>query len=194
MPGEFSGDVTQLLVRWNTGDEKAAEDLLPVVYAELRKLANRYLRRERSDHTLQATALVHEAYLKLIDQDRVEYQNRLHFYGLAASLMRRILVEHARTRGAIKRGGEVQTISLDQAVEVSNERGEDLVAVDEALAALSEQDPQLTKIVELRFFAGFENQEVADLMGISVPTIVRKWRIAKAWLYRYLSEGPILEH
>ena len=191
--GPPSGDVTDLLVRWNAGDEDAASDLLPVVYSELQKLARRYLFRERRDHTLQATALVHEAYLKLIDQNRVQYQNRLHFYGLAASMMRRILVEHARGRAAQKRGGGVKPVSLDEVAEVSAGESGDLVAVDEALQALNEDNPQLARIVELRFFGGFENKEVADLLEISVPTVVRKWRLAKAWLYRYLTEGPALE-
>ena len=192
--GPRTGDVTELLIRFNAGDEGAANDLLAVVYAELQKLARRYLRRERPDHTLQATALVHEAYLKLIDQNRVEYQNRLHFYGLAASMMRRILVEHARARSAKKRGGDARQISLEDVAEVSGQRSEDLVAVDDALKALHQENPQLTRIVELRFFGGFENQEVADLLEISIPTVVRKWRLAKAWLYRYMTEGPALEH
>lgn len=192
--GPPTGDVTDLLVRWNAGDEDAARDLLPVVYSELQKLARRYLYHERRDHTLQATALVHEAYLKLVDQNRVEYQNRLHFYGLAASMMRRILVEHARSKSALKRGGGAPQVSLEDVAEVSAERSDNLVAVDEALEALHENNPQLARIVELRFFGGFENKEVADLLQISVPTIVRKWRMAKAWLYRYMTEGPVLEN
>ena len=192
--GPPAGDITELLVRWNAGEEGAESVLLPAVYSELQKLARRYLRHERPDHTLQATALVHEAYLKLIDQNRVVYKNRLHFYGLAASMMRRILVEHARSRSALKRGGSVRQISLEEVAEVSGQGSDDLVAVDEALSALHEENPELARIVELRFFGGFENREVADLLEISIPTIVRKWRVAKAWLYRYMTEGPALEH
>ena len=194
MAGKSTGDITDLLVRWNDGDPDAASKLLPVVYAELRKLARGYLRKERQDHTLQATALVHEAYLKLVDQDRVKYQNRLHFYGLAASMMRRVLVDHAREKHVQKRGGDSRKVSLDDVAEVSSHTFEDILKVDEALTALTEKDPQLGKLVELRFFGGFENQEIADFMEVSIPTIVRKWRIAKAWLYRYLAEGPLLEN
>ncbi len=193
MAARQPGEITDLLVRWNAGDQDAASELLPVVYAELRKLATGYLRKERPDHTLQATALVHEAYLKLVDQDRVEYQNRLHFYGLAASMMRRVLVDHARQRSVQKRGGDARKVSLDDVVEISSHTFDDILKVDEALTALTEKDPELGKLVELRFFGGFGNQEISDFMEISVPTIVRKWRIAKAWLYRYLAEGPLLE-
>ena len=184
-----AGDVTQLLVEWSNGDQEAEAKLMPLVYEELRKLAARYLRRERSDHTLQTTALVHEAYLRLVDQRRVEWRNSLHFFALAASMMRRILVDHARSHRYAKRGGGARTLSLDEIPEVSSERAQHLVSVDDALNSLSKIDPQLSKIVELRFFGGFENSEVGELLGISVPTVVRRWRMAKAWLYRYLDEG-----
>ncbi len=187
--GAPAGDVTALLVDWSNGDRQAVEKLMPVVYAELHRLAARYLRRERSDHTLQTTALVHEAYLRLIDQQRVEWRNSLHFFALAASMMRRILVDHARRHRYAKRGGGAQKISLDLAPEVPTDRPRDLIALDDALAALAEMDPELAQIVELRFFGGFENAEVAAHLGISVPTVVRRWRLAKAWLYRYMAAG-----
>ena len=189
MPAPPSADVTALLVDWSNGNEDAAAELMPAVYGELHRLAARYLRRERSGHTLQTTALVHEAYLRLVDQSRVEWKNSLHFYGLAASMMRRILVDHAREHGTDKRGGQVHKVSLDQVPEVSLERASEVIAVDEALAALNEIDPQMAKIVELRFFGGFGNNEVAEFLNISVPTVVRRWRTAKAWLYRHLTRA-----
>ncbi len=189
MTGQTAGDVTQLLVDWSNGDQEAEARLMPVVYDELRKLAARYLRHERSDHTLQTTALVHEAYLRLIDQRRVEWRNSTHFYALAASMMRRILIDHARSHKYAKRGGGARTLSLDEVPELSTERAQHLVAVDDALTSLAEIDPELSRIVELRFFGGLENAAVADLLGVSVPTVVRRWRMAKAWLYRYLDEG-----
>lgn len=187
MAGDAS-DLTQLLVDWSAGDEAAFGKLMPAVYDELHLLASRYLRRERSDHTLQTTALVHEAYLRLIDQDRIQWQNSLQFFGLAAQMMRRILVDHARRHSYAKRGGGQRRISLEEAPEVSVERAADVVAVDEALTRLSEIDAELARIVELRFFGGFKSAEIGELMGISVPTVTRKWRLAKAWLYRYLAE------
>ena len=176
-------DVTQLLARWSGGDREALEQLLPLVYRELRQLADRYLRRERSDHTLQATALVHEAYLKLIDQQNVRWQNRAHFFGVAAQMMRRILVDHARSSQAEKRGGEFQKFSLDENIDVSGERASDLVALDEALERLAQLDPQKARVVELRFFGGLSVEETAEVLGVSAPTVKRQWRMAKAWLY-----------
>ncbi len=189
MASQTAGDVTQLLVEWSNGVEEAEAKLIPLVYEELRRLAARYLRRERSDHTLQTTALVHEAYLRLVDQRRVEWRNSLHFYALAASMMRRILVDHARGRQVAKRGGGAPKLSLEDVPELSSERARHLTAVDEALTSLAEIDPELSKIVELRFFGGFGNSEVAELLGVSVPTVVRRWRLAKAWLFRYLDQG-----
>ena len=186
MAGDAS-DLTQLLVDWSAGDEAAFGKLMPAVYDELHLLASRYLRRERGDHTLQTTALVHEAYLRLIDQDRIQWQNSLQFFGLAAQMMRRILVDHARRHSYAKRGGGQRAISLEEAPEVSFERAADVVAVDEALTRLAELDAELARIVELRFFGGFKSAEIGQLMGISVPTVTRKWRLAKAWLYRYLA-------
>lgn len=188
MTADPTGDLTQLLVDWGDGDEDALGKLMPAVYDELHRLANRYLRRERSDHTLQTTALVHEAYIRLIDQKRVRWQSSLQFFGLAAQMMRRILVDHARGRQVVKRGGKVLKISLDDAPEVSGDRAEELMAVDEALTGLEEIDPQLSRIVELRFFGGFKAEEIGELMGISAPTVTRRWRMARAWLYRYMSD------
>jgi RNA polymerase sigma factor (TIGR02999 family) len=186
---ENSGDLTQLLVDWSSGDSAAFARLMPAVYDELHRLAERYLRRERGDHTLQTTALVHEAYIRLIDQNRVEWQNSLQFFGLAAQMMRRILVDHARRHQYAKRGGNAPRISLDDAPEVSSERAADVVAIDEALSSLAEVDADLARIVELRYFGGFKSSEIGELMGISVPTVTRKFSLAKAWLYRYLSNG-----
>ncbi len=188
MAADPSGDLTQLLVDWSDGDEDALARLMPAVYDELRSLAGRYLNRERSDHTLQTTALVHEAYIRLIDQKRVRWQSSLQFFALAAQMMRRILVDHARSHRYAKRGGGMRKISLDDAPEVSMDRAADLVAVDDAMKALSELDPELSRLVELRFFGGFKAQEIADHLGVSVPTVNRRWKMAKAWLYRYLTE------
>ena len=178
-----SHEVTQLLVDWSNGQREALDRLLPLVYDELRKLADRYLRRERSDHTLQATALVHEAYLKLIDQRSVQWQNRAHFFGVAAQAMRRILVDHARVHNAAKRGSG-QKISLDEALVVSDERAAELIALDDAMKALEEFDPEKSRLVELRFFGGLSIEETAEVLGISTATVTREWRAAKAWLYQ----------
>lgn len=177
-------DVTRLLVRLTDGDRGVLDELLPVVYAELRRLAASYLRRERANHTLQPTALVHEAYLRLVDQTQVQWQNRAHFFGVAAQMMRRILVDHARAHDAEKRGGEFQKLSLDENVDVSGGgRDLNLVALDEALDRLAALDPQKSKIVELRFFGGLSVEETAEVLGVSAPTVKRQWRMAKAWLY-----------
>ena len=187
MTEDRAGDVTQLLVDWSNGDGDALDRLMPVVYDELHDLAARYLRRERQDHTLQTTALVNEAYLRLIDQTRIDWKNSLQFYALAARMMRRILVDHARAHRYKKRGGGARKIPLDDAPQVSFERAPDYVAVDDALKELAEIDPELAHIVELRFFGGFKNSEIGQHLGMSVPTIVRRWRVAKAWLYRYMT-------
>ena len=176
-------EVTSLLIRLTDGDGAVLDDLLPLVYAELRRLAASYLRRERQGHTLQPTALVHEAYMRMIDQTQVEWQNRAHFFGVAAQMMRRILVDHARSQQAEKRGGEFQKLSLDENIDVSGERAADLVALDDALARLAELDPQKSRIVELRFFGGLSVEETAEVLGVSAPTVKRQWRMAKAWLF-----------
>jgi RNA polymerase sigma factor (TIGR02999 family) len=176
-------EVTRLLIRLTDGDGAVLDDLLPVVYAELRRLAGNYLRRERAGHTLQPTALVHEAYLRLVDQTQVQWQNRAHFFGVAAQMMRRILVDHARSQQAEKRGGSIQKLALDENIDVSGERAADLVSLDEALERLAELDPQKSRIVELRFFTGLSVEETAEVLGVSAPTVKRQWRMAKAWLY-----------
>ena len=176
-------EVTQLLVRLTDGDGEVLDELLPLVYAELRRLASSYLRRERQDHTLQPTALVHEAYLRMIDQTQAHWQNRAHFFGVAAQMMRRILIDHARAQQADKRGGEFQKLSLDENIDVSGARADELVALDEALERLAELDAQKSRIVELRFFGGLSVEETAEVLGVSAPTVKRQWRMAKAWLY-----------
>ena len=180
-------EVTRLLIRLTDGDDGALGDLLPLVYGELRRLAAGYLRHERAGHTLQPTALVHEAYLRLVDQSQVRWQNRAHFLGVAAQMMRRILVDHARGQQAEKRGGDFQKLSLDENIDVSGERASDLVALDEALERLAELDPQKSRVVELRFFGGLSVEETAEVLGVSAPTVKRQWRMAKAWLYGQVS-------
>jgi RNA polymerase sigma factor (TIGR02999 family) len=183
-------DVTQLLIRVTGGDPAAVNSLLPLVYNELRRLAASHLQRERPGHTLQATALVHEAWLRLVDQTRVEWQNRAHFFGVAARMMRRILVDHARAHAAGKRGGGVIHVSLDNSLEISSERHAELIAVDEALSALAEFDPLKSRIVELRFFGGLSVEEVATVLNSSTATVNRHWRMARAWLYTHITGGP----
>jgi RNA polymerase sigma factor (TIGR02999 family) len=180
-------EVTRLLVNWSNGDEKALDELTPLVYGELRRLAQRFLRRERPDHTLQSTALVHEAFLRLIDQRSVHWQNRAHFYGVSAQLIRRILVDYARARRTEKRGADVIKLSLDEALGVSEKRDLDLIALDDALDNLARLDPQQSRIVELRFFTGLSIEETAEVIGVSPATIKREWVTAKALLYRELS-------
>lgn len=177
-------DITQLLVSWNSGNRQALEDLTPLVYDELRRLAARYLRHERPDHTLQSTALVHEAYLRLVDQKQVQWQNRAHFFGVAAQMIRRILVDHARGRQAEKRGAGAVKLSLDEAIAIPERRDLDLIALDDSLNALSRLDPQQGRIVELRFFGGLSIEETAEVLKISPATVKREWTLAKAWLYR----------
>jgi RNA polymerase sigma factor (TIGR02999 family) len=177
-------DVTQLLVSWSNGDQQALEQLVPLVYGELRRLAERYVRRERPGHTLQSTALVHEAWMKLIDQRNVHWQNRAHFFGVAAQMIRRILVDYARNRHAGKRGGHALKLSLDEAIELPKQRDLDLMALDDALDGLATVDPQQARIVELRFFAGLSIDETAEVLRISPATVKRDWVSAKAWLYR----------
>lgn len=178
--------VTQLLQRWSGGEEAAVEELLPLVYEELRGLARHYLRRERAGHTLETSALVHEAYVRLIDGSKVEWKGRSHFYGIAATTMRRILVDHARSHLYQKRGGGAAKVSLDEAYQLGTERPEDLVALDETLNQLAENDVQKARIVEMRFFGGLSHAEIAEVLGVSVSTVERQWRVARAWLYQAL--------
>lgn len=177
-------DVTGLLVRWRTGDREALDALTPLVYDELRRLAKSYLRRERPDHTLDGTALVHEAYMRLVDQRNVEWRNRNHFFALAAELIRRILVDHARARIAAKRGGANVKLSLDEALAPADEKDLNILALDDALVALANADRQQSRIVELRYFAGLTIEETADVMEISPATVKRDWTTAKAFLKR----------
>lgn len=184
---ETSLNVTQLLVGWGNGDKEALDQLVPIVYGELRKQAARYLRREKVGHTLQTTALIHEAYLRLIDQKNVHWQNRAHFFGIAAQLMRRILVDHARTKKRAKRGGSDVRVSLAEATLVSKGQDLDVVALDQALTKLEQLDHQQGKIVELRFFSGLTVEETAEVLGISTGTVKRDWSMAKAWLHREIT-------
>ena len=181
--------VTDLLVAWGTGDESAFEQLVPLVHQELRRLAHREMGREGAGHTLQTTALVNEAYIRLIDASRVQWQDRTHFFAMSARLMRRILVDHARSRKAQKRGGPLRALSLEEALLVSPERGSDLVALDDALKALAAFDARKCQVVELRYFGGLTAEESAEALQVSRETIMRDWRLAKAWLLRELSES-----
>lgn len=174
--------VSQLLVAWSRGDEAALEQLTPLVYDELHRMARRYMRRENPGHTLQTSALVNEAYLRLVDQRNVSWQNRSHFFGIASQLMRRILVDHARSHARQKRGGNAERLSLDASTILTKERGADLLAIDEALSKLAELDPQKSRIVEMKFFGGLTNDEVAECLNVSSRTIEREWRKSKAWL------------
>jgi RNA polymerase sigma factor (TIGR02999 family) len=183
--------VTQLLVEWGGGDRAALDRLLPLVFDELRRLAASYLRRERAGHTLQPTALVNEAYLRLVDQEGAQWQNRAHFFGIAANLMRQILVDHARQRSADKRGGsQLQRLSLTQAERLVRQEELDVLALNEALERLAEFDPQQARIVELKFFGGLTIEETAEVLGVSHATVEREWKLARAWLRRELSDRP----
>ena len=181
-------DATELLVAWSNGDESAFDKLVPLVYQELRALARRYMRHERPDHTLQATALVNEAYVRLIDINRIQWQNRSHFLAVAAQTMRRILVEFARQRRRQKRGGDALRVTIDDALEIAEDKGADLVALSDALSALATFDSRMSQVVELRFFGGLTVQETADVLNVSPETVMRDWKTAKAWLLRELSQ------
>ena len=182
-----SEGITQLLIDWGQGDQAALEKLMPLVYSELRRLAGLYLRRERAEHTLQPTALVNEAYLKLIDQRNAKWQNRAHFFGISAQLMRRILVDHARQHQAVKRGGSVQQrISITSAEKFAKQPEVDLLALNEALDELAAMDTQQSRIVELKFFGGLSIEEIAEVLGIGHATVERDWKMARAWLRRQL--------
>ncbi len=188
MPTPDLHEVTQLLRAWSEGDQAALEQLMPLVYDELRRLAQRHMRRERSGHTLQTTALIHEAYLRLIDQKEALWQNRAHFFAVAATLMRRILVDHARARHYQKRGGGAQQVTFDEALEVSDERAAEVIALDEALTALAEFDERKSRMVELRFFGGLSIEETAEVLGVSPGTVMRDWTLAKTWLQRTINK------
>jgi len=177
-------EVTELLIAWSDGDNGAYEKLMPLVYEELRRLAHRYMRREREGHTLQTSALVNEAYLRLIDQKNVHWQNRSHFFAIAAQIMRRILVDYARSRRYGKRGGGAVQVSLEERLIVSANRSAEVVALDDALKSLAKIDERKSQVVELRFFGGLSIEETAEVLGVSAATVMRDWTLAKAWLLR----------
>lgn len=184
-----SNEITQLLLAWSKGDRGALDRLFPLVYAELRRIAKSYMRKERAGRTLQTTALIHEAYLRLIDAGQIEWRNRAHFFGVAARAMRQILVEMARERGCQKRGGGERRVSLDEAMVIGAGLDEDLVALDEALGALAQLDARKAQVVEMRFFGGLTEEEIAAALDVSPETVRRDWRLARSWLRRKLSEG-----
>jgi len=190
VPGDVSSEnLTQLLTDWSNGDAQALEKLIPLVYRDLHRLAERYLRSESPSHTLQSTALVHEAYLRLIDQRNTRWQNRAHFFGISAQLIRRILVDHARARKAGKRGGDAAKIQIDESVAAPEQQNLDLVVLDDCLRALAEIDPQQARVVELRYFAGLTVEETAEVMRVSPTTVKREWRLARAWLHREIAKS-----
>ena len=182
-------DTTELLVKWGKGDQQALQELMPRVYDELRRLAGHLMRQERAGHTLQPTALVHEAYLRLVDQTRADWRNRAHFLAVAARMLRRVLVDHARAKQRLKRSSGTVVLSLDESLVSGRERNLDVVALDEALSELARLDPQQSRIIELRFFAGVSIEETAASLGISPATVKRDWAVARAWLYRRLTQS-----
>jgi RNA polymerase sigma-70 factor, ECF subfamily len=188
-PGDPAvGDVSTLLHAWSGGDRGALERLTPIVYAELRRLARRYLKRERTGHSLQTTALVNEAYMRLVDYTRMQWQDRAHFFAVSAQVMRRILVEHARCHN-LKRGAGVQHVSLEEAAMVGDDRAADLVALDDAMIELARHDPRKVQVVEMRFYGGLSVEETAEVLKVSPVTVMRDWSTARAWLYRELTGG-----
>jgi len=193
MPTPESHEITMLLLAWSEGDREALDRLVPLVYGELRRLAQSYMRRERAGHTLQTTALIHEAFLRLIDAGQVRLESRTHFFAVASRLMRQILVDFARSRGYQKRGGGAEQVSLDEALVIGQPPDEDLVALDEALAALAEVDERKARVVELRFFGGLTEAEMAETLKVSPETVRRDWRLAKSWLLHKLSGGSLDE-
>jgi len=180
-------EITQLLLSWSKGDQAALDQLIPLVYPELRKLARRYMGRESPEHTLQTSALINEAYLRLVDQQAVEWNDRAHFFAVAAQVMRHILIDHARSHLYGKRGAGAQHVPLDEVAVVSQERAAELVALDDALTSLAKIDERKGKIIELRFFGGLSVDETAEVMNVSPVTVMREWRAAKAWLHREVS-------
>ena len=183
-----AGDISGILRAWSDGDQSALDRLTPIVYDELHRLARRYMRYERPGHSLQTSALVNEAYLRLVDYERMEWQNRAHFFAVSAQVMRRILVDHARRRN-LKRGGGVEHVALEEAAVVGGGQGPDLVALDDAMNALAQIDPRKVQVVEMRFFGGLSVEETAEVLKISAITVKRDWRAARAWLYRELTGG-----
>lgn len=188
MPNPSTAQVTQLLLAWGDGDEAAFERLVPMVHAELRRIARRQMGHERGDHTLQATALVNEAYLKLIDIEKVKWQDRAHFFAMSSRVMRRVLIDFARARGYQKRGAGAHKVTLDEGRVVSTGRGADVIALDEALEVLAKLDPRKSQVVEMRYFGGLSIEETAEALGVSVRTVKRDWTMAKLWLFRELKK------
>jgi RNA polymerase sigma factor (TIGR02999 family) len=187
MPAPTPQHLTQLLVAWSDGNRAALDELLPLVYDELRQIARRYMRRERTDHTLQTTALVNEAYLRLIDQRQVHWQNRAHFFAIAAQMMRRIIVDHARSYHRQKRGGGAIKVPLEEAAVVTDEKAAEMIALDDALKALAEFDPRRAQVIELKYFGGLSNEEIGVVLQVHPNTVMRDWNMARAWLYKELS-------
>lgn len=179
--------ITQLLAEWSEGNQSALDELYPLVYNELHRLARRYMSRERKGHTLQTTALINEAYVRLVDQKNVHWANRSHFFAISAQIMRRILIDHARRHAYAKRGGGAQQVSLEEVAMVARDLGSDLVRLDEALKILAKMDPRRCHVVELRYFGGLSNEEIADVLKVSENTVTRDWNLARAWLYQQLT-------
>ena len=182
--------VTQWLIEWGNGDEAALSKLMPIIYSELRKRAHRYMARENPGHTLQTTALIHEVYIRLAEQKDKKWENRSHFFAVAAQAMRHILVDYARSRKAARHGGALRSVSLEEAAVVSDERTSEIVALDDALEQLAGLDPRQSRIVEMRFFGGLSVEETAEVLKVSPTTVIRDWNLAKVWLYRELSKAP----
>jgi RNA polymerase sigma factor (TIGR02999 family) len=180
-------EITQLLAEWSDGDQSALDELYPLVYDELHRLARRYMSREKKGHTLQTTALINEAYVRLVDQKNVHWANRSHFFAISAQIMRRILIDHARRHAFAKRGGGAQQVSLEEVAVITRDASRELVRLDEALKSLAEVDPRRSQVVELRYFGGLNNEEIAGVLNISENTVTRDWNMARAWLYRELT-------
>jgi len=181
--------ITELLAEWREGNQSALDELYPLVYDELHRLARRYMSRERKGHTLQTTALINEAYVRMVDQKNVNWANRSHFFAISAQIMRRILIDHARRHAYAKRGGGAQQVSLEEVAALVPEQGRELMRLDEALKSLAEQDPRRSQVVELRYFGGLNNEEIAGVLHVSENTVTRDWNMARAWLYQQLSEN-----
>ena len=189
MPRTQQHQITQLLAEWSDGNQSALDELYPLVYEELHRLARRYMSRERKGHTLQTTALINEAYVRLVDQKNVRWANRSHFFAISAQIMRRILIDHARRQGYAKRGGGAKQVSLEEAAIVAPGQASELVRLDEALKSLAKVDERRCHVVELRYFGGLSNEEIAGVLKVSENTVTRDWNLARAWLYQQLTEG-----
>ncbi|HEX2269961.1 MAG TPA: sigma-70 family RNA polymerase sigma factor [Pyrinomonadaceae bacterium] len=188
-PPRQEHQITELLAEWSGGNQAALDELYPLVYDELHRLARRYMSRERKGHTLQTTALINEAYVRLVDQRNVQWANRSHFFAISAQIMRRILIDHARRHAYAKRGGGAQQVSLDESAVIALDNLSEFLRLDEALQSLAELDPRRSRVVELRYFGGLNNEEIAGVLKISENTVIRDWNMARAWLYRQLTGG-----